>query len=40
MSPALSWILLISFAWSIHAWVNRMTIRSLKDEVERNKPPF
>jgi hypothetical protein len=40
MSSLFSWILLISFAWSIHAWVNRMTIRSLQDEVERNKPPF
>jgi len=40
MSPTLSWIVLISIAWAFHAWYKRLVIRSLRDEVERNRPPF
>jgi hypothetical protein len=40
MSPTFSWILILSLAWACHAWVNRMHIRSLQDEIEKLQPPF
>ena len=40
MTPVMSWIVVLSLGWAIYAWVKRMEIQSLKEELERNKPPF
>ena len=40
MSPTLSWILFLSMGWATYAWYKSMVIKSLQEELERNKPPF
>ena len=40
MSPVISWIVVMSLGWAIYAWYKNMVIKSLEEELERNKPPF
>jgi hypothetical protein len=40
MSPVISWIVVMSLGWAIYAWMKNLEIQSLRDELERNKPPF
>jgi hypothetical protein len=40
MSPAASWILLLSLGFAIFSLMNALYIDSLKKEAEKNKPPF
>ena len=40
MSPFFSWMLILSLASTIFLAMNALYIDSLKQEIEKNKPPF